>query len=89
MEAGPGRGTFSVRSPCKKGARRRDTLRKKGAVRGQIGRELVSPHPPPASLPFHLHNHPLRSVLVSHPLWGEETEAQGGYGTVHRHSWSV
>ena len=46
MEAGPGRGTFSVRSPCKKGARRRDTLRKKGAVRGQIGRELVSPHPP-------------------------------------------
>ena len=43
----------------------------------------------PASLPFHLHNHPLRSVLVSHPLWGEETEAQGGYGAVHRHSWSV
>ena len=46
----------------------------------------MSPRPPPASLPFPLYNYPLRSVLVSHPLWGGETEAQGGCGAVHRHT---
>lgn len=56
----------------------------KGAVRGQSRRELVSPPPPPASPPFHLYKHPLKLVLVLHPLWGEETKAQRGYGTVHR-----
>lgn len=48
----------------------------KGAVRGQSRRELVSPPPPPASPPFHLYKHPLKLVLVLHPLWGEETKAQ-------------
>ena len=38
----------------------------------------MSSHPPPVSLPSHLYNHPLRSVLVLHPLWGEGTEAQRG-----------
>lgn len=52
----------------------------KGAVRGQSRRELVSPPPPAANLPFHLYKHPLKLVLVLHPLWGKETEAQRGYG---------